>query len=299
VETATVIGGSTVTNVDFNLPFVGTPSTYEFTFESGTMEGFTTEANSFWHAQYCDPNFAARPVDYFNSAHGTITRKVFLPDDGTLTQAGSIPTPYQGHWYAWYGQDTIEGWPATSEASYIGYAETNSDATFEGNGGTSATVPPFFGGSNSGNLISPPLDLKGYDLGKLSFWTWWEIESKNPGGDTVKDMMNIYVSQSPYTTWEAIGSLNPIQSPIKGGSGEAYTSGGFDQPGVWVNHVFDLSAYSGKTIEIKFAFDTIDRQYNGFRGWFLDDIAVTNSQIGVSVTRNHRTTIPKALPWRQ
>jgi hypothetical protein len=289
VETATVESGTTIPNVDFSLPYVGTFEPYEFTFESATMEGFTTEPGSFWHVQFCDhATFTGRPVDYFNSAHPDIVRQVFLQDDGILTQNGCIPTPYQGDYYAWYGQTT----PATAEGSFIGLYETNFSSTSEVNGGTSGS--PYVLG-DSGSLISPPLDLTGYDNGELNFWTWWEIESADPANG--HDSMDIYVATGPtFSTWEALGSLNPLEDPIEGGSGEAYTSGGFDQPGVWVNHVFDLSSYSGKRIEIKFKFDTVDRDYNGFRGWFLDDIKVNNSQFGVAATSNHRTTIPKVLP---
>jgi hypothetical protein len=299
VETATVIGGSTVTNFDFSLPYVGAPSTYEFTFETGTMEGFTTEADgaghNFWHVQACNPNPLIRPFDVLNYAEtieGTLVPpKVSLKDDGTVTRNGSIPsTPFGEPYYVWYGQVT----PPSSEGSYIGYQEPNELAVPK-TGGTSHVGGSEITNGNSGSLISPPLDLKGYDFAELSFWTWWEIESADPANG--HDSMNIYAAAGPtFSTWEALGSLNPIENPIKGGSDEAYTSGGFDQPGRWVNHVFDLSTYAGKTIKIKYKFDTVDALFNGFRGWFLDDIAITNSRFGVSSTRNHRTTIPEVLP---
>jgi hypothetical protein len=95
--------------------------------------------------------------------------------------------------------------------------------------------------------------------------------------------MYIYVSKSPYDNWALQGYLNPYEDPspnIKV-SGEAYTSGGFDQPGLWVQHSYDLSQYAGNMIKIRFVFNTYDRFYNGFRGWFLDDIKVENSQFGV------------------
>ena len=261
--------------LNFSLSPGGSIQPYEFTFEDGTMEGFTTETGSFWHVQYCDrTTLLNRPVDVFNSVHyiGTIevTPKVVLPPDNNLTQNGSIPTPYQGNYYAWYGEDTLEGWPASSEGSYIGFEDPdlNNELLVDYTGGASAlfisTIPPYTGnGRNSGSFISPPLDLTGYNFGQLSFWTWWEIESRNPSSGY--DSMNIYVLQSPYTTWVPIGSLNPTQDPVNGASWEAYTSGGFNQPGIWVNHVFDLSAYAGKVIQIKFTFDTVDQEYNGFR----------------------------------
>jgi hypothetical protein len=271
-----VISGSTV-DVNFNLPYTGTSASYEFTFETGTAEGFTTEADSlghnFWHVHHYDLPRFNNPKNYFNESHGAgITRKVYLKDDGY------IPTPESGSYYFWYGQTT----PATSEASYI--CIESSDDTFEGSGGKSA-----FGEDNSGILQSPALDLTGYSSGKLSFWTWWEIEGKNPKQGKGYDAMYIYVAKSPYNSWDLIGYLNPYDDPAKdiNVSGEAYTSGGFDQPGIWVQHNYDLTPYAGKQIKIRFTFNTYDNKYNGFRGWFLDDIKIMNSPFGVSSFGNN------------
>jgi hypothetical protein len=101
--------------------------------------------------------------------------------------------------------------------------------------------------------------------------------------------MVIYVSKSPYTTWDVLGYLNPYDDPAKniGVSGEAYTSGGFNQPGIWVNHSYDLTSYAGNTIKIRFLFNTADNLWNGYRGWFLDDITVKNSQWGISSFGSH------------
>ncbi|MFH1710330.1 MAG: carboxypeptidase regulatory-like domain-containing protein [bacterium] len=277
-ETVNVIGGSTVSDVNFYLPYVGASSTYEFTFESSN-EGFTTEAdswgNDFWHRQYFDSSIVnSNPQNYFNSSHaGGITRKVYLKDDGVTSKDGKIPDPHGGDYYFWYGQTS----PATSEASYI-WIEAYDD-TAEGSGGISA-----LGRDNSGTLESPALDLTGYTFGKLSFWTWWEIEGKNPHQGTGYDAMYVYASKSPYTSWDLLGYLNPYEDPAKNivVSGEAYTSGGFNQPGAWVQHSYDLTPYAGNLIKIRFVFNTYDNHYNGFRGWFIDDITVNNSQFGIS-----------------
>ena len=274
-ETVTVVGGTTISDVNFNLPFVGPSSTYEFTFET-SEEGFTTEADSlghnFWHRQFYDVNPAVRPQNYFNSSHGAVSRKVYLKDDGTTSVDGRIPAPpHGGNYYFWYGQTS----PATSEASYIGIEAY--DDTAEGSGGISSN-----GLGNYGTLESPALDLTGYTFGNLSFWTWWEIEGKNPA--TGYDSMYVFVSKSPYSIWDLIGYLNPYEDPAKTitVSGEAYTSGGFNQPGVWVKHNFDLTSYAGNSIKIKFMFNTYDFHFNGFRGWFIDDVKVENSQFGIS-----------------
>jgi Carboxypeptidase regulatory-like domain len=273
-ESVTVINGSTVNANTFYLPFVGTSDAYDFNFESGT-QGFITLADqyghNFWHRQDATESH----VDYFSLQHGAVTQKVYLAD------SGNIPPTHDGrNFYFWYGQTS----PATVEASYIGNQDPQDIATTEsGTGGNS------YVNGNNGTLESPELNLAGYSFGKFSFWTWWEIEGKNPAQGNGYDSMLIEVSKKPYSTWDLLGYLNPYEDPAKSitVSGEAYTSGGFNLPGVWVQHNFDLTPYAGDIIKIRFIFNTGDRKYNGFRGWFLDDISVSNSQLGISSFGSH------------
>jgi len=289
-EFRSVISGSTVSDVNFGLPFVGAAASYEFNFEN-TTEGFTTMADSvghnFWHVQYYNVlRNIDNPISYFNLPHGAVTQKVYLTDDGI------IPTPESGSYYFWYGQTS----PDTVEASYIGEQAPSDVATTEsGTGGISS----YFNG-NQGTLESPSLDLRGYSFGKLSFWTWWEIEGKNPA--TGKDAMCVYASEGPpFDTWDLLGCLNPYEDPAKTLtiSGEAYTSGGFNQPGAWVQHSFDLSPYAGHTIRLRFEFDTDDDLYNGFRGWFLDNIKIENSQMGIFGFGHYRRERPIPMPRKR
>jgi hypothetical protein len=192
-----VPSGGTVSGIDFNLPFVGQSSTYEFTFDDGTAEGFTTfgdqYGHNFWHVQNDNAldSEGTRFKNYFNRTDISQTRKVYLAD------SGSIPFAHSGHYYCWYGQTS----PPTVEASYIGNQDPGDMATTEsGTGGISAN-----GQANSGTLESPVLDLTGYTFGKLSFWTWWEIEGKNPAQGKGFDAMYIYISSSTYTSWTLLG----------------------------------------------------------------------------------------------
>ncbi len=282
-ESVTVINGSTVNANTFYLPYVGTSDAFNYTFESGT-QGFITFAdqyqNNFWHRQddSAKDGEGTRFKNYFNRTDTTQTRKVYLSDDGSIPYDKDSSLGH--HYYFWYGQT----FPATVEASYIGNQDPQDVATTEsGTGGDS------YVNGNSGTLESPEMNLAGYSSGKLSFWTWWEIEGKNPAQGNGYDSMLISVSKSPYTTWDLLGYLNPYEDPAKSitVSGEAYTSGGFNQPGVWVQHNFDLTPYAGDLIKIRFVFKTGDRKYNGFRGWFLDDISVDNSQFGISSFGSH------------
>jgi len=260
---------------NFFLKSSGALHTYSFDFESGgigTTENFGT--TGFWHLQ----DSSEAKVDYFNSSHesGAITRKVLLLDP-VGAPPGQIPPAHSGKFYFWFGQTS----PASVEGSYIGIHD--SDDTFEGSGGRSL-LPVL------GSLESRPLDLTGYSSGRMSFWTWWEIEGYKPA--TGYDVMQVFIAKGPsYNNWTSLGFLNPTSDPVITSSGEAYTSGGSHQPGIWVNHSFDLSPYIGGKIKIKFSFNTIDQFYNGFRGWFIDDIVVTNESFGVFSVNKLRQTI--------
>ena len=108
--------------------------------------------------------------------------------------------------------------------------------------------------------------------------------------------MAVYISKYNYANWNLEGYLNPYDDPNKtiSPSKEAYTSGGYDTPPVWVQHKIDLSAYAGNLIKIRFVFDIHDQQYNGYMGWIIDDVHVSASQMGVSSVGG--TYLNKVLP---
>jgi len=61
----------------------------------------------------------------------------------------------------------------------------------------------------------------------------------------------------------------------------AYTSGGFPNVApIWREEAIDISAYRGQTVRIRFAFNTVDHQYNGFRGWLVEDVRISTGTSG-------------------
>lgn len=44
----------------------------------------------------------------------------------------------------------------------------------------------------------------------------------------------------------------------------------------WEEALIDLAAYAGKTVRIRFRFDSVDGLFNAHRGWNIDDVTVTN-----------------------
>jgi hypothetical protein len=50
----------------------------------------------------------------------------------------------------------------------------------------------------------------------------------------------------------------------------------------WGTQTVSLTQYAGQTVTIGFRFDTVDEQFNDFRGWHVDNIAVTATATGCS-----------------
>ncbi|MBI5058866.1 IPT/TIG domain-containing protein [candidate division KSB1 bacterium] len=179
---------------------------------------------------------------------------VSLPDEGFL------PAAHSGNHSLWYGEDVT--------GSFIGADFDTIQASHSG--GTSQLA-------NTGWAISPELDLTTATEPVLTFWTWWEIE----GVDVPWfDMMFVEASTDGGLNWLPVGSgsLNPLDD-VNANAHVGYSSGGVGETGAWVHHAFLLTGLAGGHGWIRFRFDTVDPLYNGFRGWIIDDIAVTDGTI--------------------
>lgn len=176
---------------------------------------------------------------------------VVLPDPGNL------PSAFSGAHDWWFGE-TATG-------------------TFIGPGWETVTQTPLNGGTSleaqTGSLISPAIDLSGVSQAQLRFSTWWEIEGVDVDA---YDLMYVEISTDNGVTFDPIGRglLNPLND-VDGESWKNYSSGGLGQPGVWLDQLFDLAPFVGNMVYLRFRFDTVDQLYNGFRGWFIDDVSVT------------------------
>jgi len=208
--------------------------------ESGAP-GWT--GTGFWHLPY-------RPQQI------SVLTPAINPHLVTLPDAGNLPSPFSGNYCWWYGEN------ATGTFIGSGFDPTQSSKS----GGTSDS-------SNSGDLITPPISLVGQTHAVLTFQTWWEIEGVN---SDAFDVMSIDVSSDAGVNWLPLGrgKLNPLNDPA-GEHWKPYSSSGLGEKGSWTGQYFDLSLYAGKVVRIRFNFDTGDKLYNGFRGWFIDDVSVT------------------------
>jgi cysteine-rich repeat protein len=108
-----------------------------------------------------------------------------------------------------------------------------------------------FPGTNSGTLTSPLIDLRGVSGAQLSFSYFLETEDQ-PGFD----VSSVQVSRDGFAADVVVlESPLPEQSSMSGRS-------------------YDLSAFSGDLIQLRFGFDTIDDNANQFEGFYVDDATV-------------------------
>jgi hypothetical protein len=162
-----------------------------------------------------------------------------------------IPACQSGDWCMWYGEN-----------------ETGSFCTnaYNTNAGSGCN-----GSGNSGTLTTPPIELDDYAQIKLSFWTWWEVESVNPHS---YDILTIHVSKNggPFSQFV---KLSPPSDPV--GIDKAkkpFTNVGYNTSPEWQQVSYDMGNYKNSVVQIQFKFNTKDGLFNGFRGWIVDNMVV-------------------------
>lgn len=114
-------------------------------------------------------------------------------------------------------------------------------------------------------------DLRGVETATLTFDTWYDIEEfwdfgfvqvSNDSGATWVSLANEYtLDESPYTITPAIAANLP----------------GLTGYSDWVTMSFDLSAYAGQEIMLKFRYMT-DPMYN-YEGWYVDNVYINDELI--------------------
>jgi hypothetical protein len=225
----------------------------EFGFETGEPEW---DGSGFWDRNDFE--------DVTNQAFGTFV----IGGEGDRS-GGALPQAFAGNFSAWFGQPTT--------GNYMGDQLEDDD---QNSGGTSVSA-------NSGAFVSPYFRVPDDAGVKLRLKTWWEIESVNPSSF---DLMDIVLQK---TTGEDIvlRRLNPTTDPPGGAPTLPYTSGGtfegegFNTAPLWKDVEISLSDYRGQTVRLRLAFNTGDGNYNGFRGWIVDQVAVQISTGTVLLSR--------------
>ena len=216
------------------------------------------QATGLWHV-------VANNSGIRNNAAGTYVK---LPAGDE--SKGSIPNTPFGNKCLWYGRSVSED--VYAQGNYINAHDAQD---YWMSGGLSSRA---HAGSATTAAFTVPASING-TVPMLNFSSWWEIESMNSAR---YDCMYVFVVVNGVKT--QLARLNP--GDIKGAAENLpYTSGGFNVPGVWRSYSYSLAEYQGKKIQICFQFGSTDKLYNGFRGWFLDHIYVSNSVPATTVNQ--------------
>lgn len=208
-------------------------------FEGG-LGGWT--ATGFWHVQD-NPQTVAVKAPTINPNMVTIP-------------GGTLPPAFSGVRAAWFGE--------ASTGTFCGPAGLMSQTA---KSGCTSNVASY-----AGQLTSPAFSLNGAISAILRFRTWFEIE----GVDANEyDLMEVEYSTNGGASWTKVGKLNPANN-LNGKHDQGYSNNGLlAEPG-WKNYIVDLSPAIGSTnVKVRFAFDTRDANFNGFRGWLVDDVSVS------------------------
>ncbi len=155
-------------------------------------------------------------------------------------------------------QDDVEsgvsGWVASGSTSqWHRSTHRSNSATTSWYYGTEGTWNYDAGARTTGTLTSAAISLAGATQAELTFYEWSEVEA-----DTGYDRTRVRLSTNGSSGWSTV-----------------FESHGTS--GAWVKRTVNLSAYLGKTVYVRFWFDSVDGLYNDFEGWYADDVRVTVS----------------------
>lgn len=133
------------------------------------------------------------------------------------------------------------------------------------------------GAATSGYIQTGPIAIPGSAMAAwLRFWSWEYTEDFGTQWDTRK----VYTSTNG-TTWML-----------------AWQSA--DSSAQWYEVLVDLSSSVGQNVYLRFEFDTVDSSHNGYRGWYVDDVAVGYKHIQLSPTSQTGYDLPGVTvgyPW--
>ncbi|HEX6863534.1 MAG TPA: hypothetical protein VF414_11995, partial [Thermoanaerobaculia bacterium] len=120
------------------------------------------------------------------------------------------------------------------------------------------------GSSNIGYATLPAVDLANVENATLSLNYFLETESLAP-----YDAATVELSVDS-GAFEILASNHPPGTLVEPQVLE-------DPSDIWKPLSFDLSAYAGSTVQLRFRFDTVDGAYNGFSGFYVDDVTVSST----------------------
>ncbi len=196
-----------------------------------------------------------------NSAGSAATSATFTVSAASFASASTRAVPYEEHFTS--GADEWTGTGLWRVAS-IDIGNHASQAWIFNNGNS-------YNDANwrAGDLTSPPISLPA-GSSYLRFLYYMDTED----GFTNWDQRRVQVSANggPFTDLY-------LQSDDKQSIGQ-----------IWFNSgVINLSSYAGKTIRLRFHFDTVDEDRNEGKGWMIDDVTISSQGPNTACADNNNT----------
>ncbi len=202
------------------------------------------------------------------------------PDDSTeisllsadFSDANGLPD-LDGFWVQNQGGAAELGlWGLTDRrADEVGHSSSNS--AYFGSATGNYEV-----GHTAGWLVSPVVDLSNMSAATLTFNYFLNVELP-----TNVDQARVQVARNN----------GEFQTVLAKGNGLDVSPA---QADTWNSATFDLASYIGDSIQIRFAFDTVDAQFNQFEGWYVDDVVVSGSSIDEPGETNSPPGAPNLQP---
>jgi hypothetical protein len=182
----------------------------------------------------------------------TVNRKTTLFNDDF---EGSLDKWVEEDWALWHRTKVVKGVNLTTYGYVMYYGKDDT------------TNPNYNTGARTyGYLTSNPFDLDGASFFQVTFDYWREVEFYGAGGYDQTYVQVRFLIGTSWSTWYTVWSRD-CATP----SEKAWTTA----------TIGPYSVPTGATkMQIRFVFDSVDRFYNNYVGWLIDNVKVAKATSG-------------------
>jgi hypothetical protein len=186
------------------------------------------------------------------------------------------PAGLVGQWHASVGRNALANHTAGG-AMYFGAGETAS---------VNGTYDTVVNNTRSGRLTSPSISLAGLQSARLSFKYLMQTQAIPAGyaSTTPLDRVRVLVERNNTGTYLPL-EVNSRTGVRDAGAANQMVIDGVLRPALlmdpasgWTTATFDLSAYAGQSVRVRFEFVT-NTSDNAYEGMYVDDVTVTGATL--------------------
>lgn len=251
-------------------------SIVEFGLDAGTESTMTDPARTVTHAMVVGGVPSCATLHYRLGSQDARGNRATLDENGSPFRIGTARTltvfsdDFETGAPGWTHSGTLDEWE-------VGPPLAGPPSAYSGTRVWGTDLDGRYEIASDMVLTSPEIDLVGVDSAVLTFHHWYDIFSSSPGAG-FDDGAWVEVSADGGASWTYVApaggypdriAVNPYL-PI--GTG-AYAG----QSGVWLTAAFDLDAFTGKKISVRFRLyqDVYDETSTPTLGWYIDDVVVS------------------------